>query len=31
MEIEDHQEGWRESILMGNRWEREAGWESGKK
>ena len=30
-EIEDRQGGWRESILTGNRWQREAGWESGKK
>ena len=29
-EIEDHQGGWRESILTVNRWQREAGWESGK-
>ena len=30
-EIEDHQGGWRESVLTVNRWQREAGWESGKK
>ena len=30
-EIEDHQGGWRERILKGNKWQREAGWESGKK
>ena len=31
MEIEDHQGGWRESNLKANRWQREAGWEAGKK
>ena len=30
-EIEDHQGGWRERILMGNKWQREDGWESEKK
>ena len=25
-EIEDHQGGWRESILTGNRWQRKAEW-----
>ena len=31
METEDHQGGWRESNLKANRWQREAGWEVGKK
>ena len=30
MEILDCQGGWRESIFMENRWQREAGYESGK-
>jgi len=30
-EILDYQGGWRVSIFMGNKWQREAGWESGKK
>lgn len=30
-EIEDHQGGWRESNLNANRWQRKAGWETGKK
>ena len=30
-EILDYQGGWRISIFMGNKWQREAGWESGKK
>ena len=29
--MEDHQRGWRESNLTGNRWQREAGWKAGKK
>ena len=30
MEILDYQGGWRVSIFMGNKWQREAGWELGK-
>ena len=30
-EILDYQGGWTVSIFMGNKWQREAGWESGKK